>query len=484
MFATFSLRSRLICIFVAMATIVVVCCAGLLWNIYQVNAMFGRVVQKDLVLYKKIQDMELALANQKGFLTYYFVDEDAKWLELLTSYRNLFQDSLEFAASLDLAPAQALALEKISSEYTEYLRAKDYAINNYMVQKSDDVISLPHKTQRDVYFSLLDLCKEFREFQWGLLMETERKAVMQSNSLKIVAWISILFFFALCVMFLFILYRQILGPIRTLAIETGSNLYESSIDEVSSLKRSLRGMMRDFDATHDELLKSRKNLRQAERMAMVGELAAGVAHTIRNPFTSIKMRMFSLSRSINLTPPQNEDLQVISGEINRIDKVLTNFLGFARPPKLMFTECSMVAIVEELQTLLHYPLKEHNTLLVHEYTPGLPNIRVDSDRIKEALLNLITNSCEAMEAGGRIIIRETREQDIQLGEVAVISVKDTGPGIPESLISKVTTPFFTTRENGSGLGLAIVARIVREHGGRVQITTLSDGCEIVLILPV
>ncbi len=121
--------------------------------------------------------------------------------------------------------------------------------------------------------------------------------------------------------------------------------------------------MRDFGETSDELARSRKNLLQAERMVMVGELAAGVAHTIRNPFTSIKMRMFSLGRSLKLTETQAEDLQVISDEIARIDRIVENFLEFARSPKLRLRECYLRDIVNSVITLLEYRLKAYNVEL-------------------------------------------------------------------------------------------------------------------------
>lgn len=478
-----SLRARLIGIFAAMTLIVLICSIGLLWNTYQVDAMLGRVVQKDLVLYKIAQDMELALANQKGFLTYYFVDGDAKWLDSLNNYREIFRNSLDRARPLILNTRQRSTLQKIDEQYSHYLKAKDTAIENYQKGATEQTISGPHEKQRDVFFSLLDQCRSFSQDQWQVIMTAEKDAVQRSGRLRLVAWSSIIVFVVLCLIFIFILYRQILEPIRNLAIETGGNPRDSYMDEVVSLRHSLQGMMEDFDETHDELAKSRRSLLQAERMAVVGELAAGVAHTIRNPFTSIKMRMFSLSRSMNLTEVQNEDLQVISDEIVRIDKIVTNFLEFARPPKLTFTDCSLGELVDSVHTLLNYRLKQYKTELINEPLPGLPKISIDADQIKEVLLNLITNSCEAMNAGGTIVIRESREHDPELGNVAILSIKDTGPGIPETILYKVTTPFFTTREDGSGLGLAIVARIVREHGGKLHIPHCSDGCEILIKLP-
>jgi signal transduction histidine kinase len=243
-------------------------------------------------------------------------------------------------------------------------------------------------------------------------------------------------------------------------------------------------MMREFGETSDELARSRKHLQQAERMAMVGELAAGVAHTIRNPFTSIKMRMFSLGRSLDLTEAQDEDLLVISDEIARIDKIVENFLEFARPPKLSLQECCLGEVINSVLTLLDHRLRAYNVEVNYTFRPELSPVRVDGDRIKEALANLIINGCEAMENGGRISISETRENHQELGEVAVITISDNGPGIPKAIIDKVTSPFFTTKEDGSGLGLSIVSRIVKEHHGKFMVSSKPDqGATFVIILP-
>jgi signal transduction histidine kinase len=292
------------------------------------------------------------------------------------------------------------------------------------------------------------------------------------------------FFSVLCAFFLYILYNHILEPIRELAFKTGSSAREISIDEVDSLQHSLDGMIRDFDETSEELIRSRKHLLQAERMAMVGELAAGVAHTIRNPFTSIKMRMFSLGRSLKLTEAQGEDLQVISDEISRIDKIVENFLEFARPPKLRLQKCSLGEMINGVLTLLEYRLRAYNVELNYTFRPELGKVKVDPDRIKEALANLIINGCEAMEKGGIISIGETRESHETMGDVAIVTISDSGPGIPETIIDKVTTPFFTTREDGSGLGLSIVARIIKEHNGKLIISSKPEqGATFVIILP-
>lgn len=478
-----SLRTRLICIFTAMTVVVLVYSSCIVWGTYQVNATFGQVVKNDLILYRISQELELALANQKGFLTYFFVDGNSKWLESIDKYREIFKSNLEEAFELEMSVQQREMLKQIAAKYESYREAKDAAIDKYRQDPSPASISLPHEKQRDEFFTLLELCRTFSEIEWQEMLLAEKSGASRSGRLQIISYWSIGVFLLLSFLFLFTLFTQILRPIRDLAIETGGSPEDSYMDEVGSLSQSLKGMMRDVDETHSALVKSRRNLLQAERMAVVGELAAGVAHTIRNPFTSIKMRMFSLSRSLDLRAAENEDLQVISDEIERIDRIVTNFLEFARPPKLKIEKHDLRELIRSVGTLLEYRLKQYKARLDFDFSPDMPHVRLDSDRIREALVNLITNSCEAMEDGGTIHISESRENGPNGREFVMINIQDTGPGIPEPLRHRVTAPFFTTKEEGSGLGLSIVNRIVREHGGELVIPITDNGCEIIMKFP-
>lgn len=480
-----SLRGRIGGLFILMALIVTGGGTASFWYTFQVDRMFDELVERELALYKIAQEMELTLANQKGLLTYYLFDGDAKWLKSLGEYRGMFRHSLEKASALDVSTTQRQTLARIGSEYESYIHAKDMAIEGYQRRTVAEGISALHEKQREEFFKLLNLCRSFSADQWLVVQETQRRSEQRSSSLRRFASFGIILFLTLSAGFLFIIYRQILVPIRGLALATGGSPSDSTRDEVDSLRRSLEDMLRDFDETHDQLARSRKNLRQVERMAMVGELAAGVAHTIRNPFTSIKMRLFSLSRSLELNDVQNEDLQVISDEIGRIDKIVQSFLEFSRPPKLRMEPCSLGLLIQSVLKLLEYRLKEYNADVRYHLNPDLPDVTVDPDRIREALINLITNACEAATDGCRIEIRESRGEDPELGPVVTLAVKDYGGGIDEELVHKVTTPFFTTKEDGSGLGLSIVERIVKEHQGKLVISSdPGKSTEFLLILPI
>ncbi|MBF0573530.1 MAG: histidine kinase [Desulfamplus sp.] len=522
-FQMISLRSTILYIFTTMVAMSMVGSVLTLFYTYQMDNLIVTVIAKDVVLYKALQDMELALANQKGFLTYYLVDGDAKWLESLGQYRAMFQQSYSQAISLELNSSQRSALKTIDIEYKKYIDAKDKAIEDYRQEKLKDQISVEqdinveknpankngfnryskqnkisisamHSAQRERFFNLMNLCKEFNKNLWDSIKEKEQNHYDYSERLRIMVFSAILFFMLIGSLFLFILYMKVLEPIRGLAIETGGASVENSKNEVVSLSHSLKEMIKDYGHTHDELKKSRKHLVQAERMAMVGELAAGVAHTIRNPFTSIKMRLFSLSRSLELSDVQNEDLEVIGEEISRIDKIVQNFLEFARTPKLSLKKCTFESVVKSVITLVEYRLKQQNVEISHVTEQDLPQVEMDPDRIREALLNLITNSCEAMETSQdrssvgvcKIVISEKMGSDLDLGEVLCLSVKDNGPGIAEHILEKITKPFFTTKEDGSGLGLSIVDRIVKEHNGTLAVISEGEGtgAEFILKIPV
>lgn len=480
-----SLSGKIIGIFVGMIGIVLVGEGGMLWYTYHMEHMISTMVEKEFLLYRTAQDMELALANQKGLLTYYLVDGDPKWLKSLGQQREIFNRYLEQARAMDLHGEQQEMIARIGEKFAEYAVAKDSAIENYQSTAKLGSISNLHDKQREIFFSLLEQCRNFSQEQWRYINETQNTGSILAKKMRMVQVGAIAIFAILCMLFMFILYKYILRPIRGLAIKTGGAPQESWLDEVDSLANSLKGMMREFDHTSDELARSRRHLLQAERMAVVGELAAGVAHTIRNPFTSIKMRMFSLTRSLQLNMVQNEDLQVISDEITRIDRIVQNFLEFARPPKLRLEECCLGDVIHSVLTLLEYRLKAYNVEVSYTYRPELAPVRLDADRIKEAMVNLLVNACEAMEGGGHISISESRGTDPELGEIATIVISDNGPGIPAAIIDKVITPFFTTKEEGSGLGLSIVSRIVREHHGKFSINAAPGrGAECILQLPV
>lgn len=299
------------------------------------------------------------------------------------------------------------------------------------------------------------------------------------------AWAAISATVILSLLLIHLLFRRVLAPIRAIALQSGATDKALPLeDEITALGHRLADLAESVDTTSTKLQESREHLMQTEKLALVGKLAAGVAHSIRNPLTSVKMRLFSLERSLVLMPPQREDLDVISEEIRHLDTIIRNFLEFSRRPKLKFSPVSPSSVVDMTLELLHHRLESGGVEVSVERDRRLPEINGDPDQLKEALVNLILNSCEAMTGGGSIRIMEETGYIEPVGDVAIVTLTDSGPGIPPSLREKVFQPFFTTKGEGTGLGLPIAKRIFEEHGGWLHLKSGDGkGAGFVMVLP-
>ncbi|MCF8107033.1 MAG: MCP four helix bundle domain-containing protein [Desulfohalobiaceae bacterium] len=461
----FSLRTKITSLVLVMGLISMSGGSILYWYTLRMDEMLSVLIDKELILYKTAEDMELALANQKGYLTYYFVDHDPEWLNELGSQRLLFKQKLDLAHSQIQTPEQQALLDRITERYETYIEDKDKVVETYQGRDRESISRL-HQKQREYFFNILNDCEAYKRLQLERIHAAQEDSRRQARKLRLAAASAIAGFFLVTLVLLVVLFKQILEPIREMAQEAGGNHRPDTKNEVQELSQSLQEFKADYDSAHLELNRSREHLEQAGKMALVGKLAAGVAHNIRSPFTSIKMRLFSLSRNLKLTPVQEEDFEVISSEISRIDNIVQNFLEFSRPPKLRMKACSLEQIVRSVIQLLQHRLIGSDVEVHYSPPPDFPQITADPERFKEALINLVVNACEAMPEGGRI---EIGQEMVQNGANRVVAVKiaDNGPGIPKEVQGKILEPFFSTKEEGTGLGLSLVKRIVEEHKGRL-----------------
>jgi signal transduction histidine kinase len=480
-----SLRAR---IYLILAALVFITLAGgfvTVWYSFKMERLLTIVTEKELAAFQTAEALEMALANQKGFLSYYFIEGNPEWLRQLGEYRQIFKERLKDALSLADSEDEEKVLRRIKTEYAHYVEVKDRVIGLYQMGNREEGIRL-HRQVRDIFFSVLELCENFKDIHAQKIKQVKSDNQAEAAKLRVIAAAAVIAGVLLAVLLAFVLGHQILSPVRRLAAEADGSLGpEKDEDEVSALSRSVRGLLQNVDQTQSELQKSRESLLQIEKMALVGKLAAGMAHSIRNPFTSVKMRLFSLSRSLEFTDTQKEDFEVIAEEIRRIDTIVQNFLEFSRPPKLVMQSISPSVVVDQTIQLLQHRLKSYDVDVRIERRQPLPEIDADPEQLKEVLVNLVINACEAMEGGGAIVIQEKEVLNPANGRMAVIRVSDNGPGIADSIRDRVLQPFFTTKEEGTGLGLSIAVRIVEEHGGLINIETNPDeGATFIISLPI
>lgn len=274
--------------------------------------------------------------------------------------------------------------------------------------------------------------------------------------------------------------KTITDPIQDLVGFT-NKVAEGNLDEQCELKThdEIGDLAAAFNQMTQELKQSRDKLIQAERLATAGKMATSFAHEIRNPLSSMRMLSQLLRQKPELTEEQRQSLQYILEEIERIDTIVKGMMDFARPTSLKSVQQPLEPLLKDILALMKANLTHHKIELQLEFASDLPEFEFDADKIKQAFMNVVLNSMEAMPQGGVLTVSTSK-----LDDGVSIEVVDTGVGIPETDMPHLFEPFFTSKDKGTGLGLANVRRIVEEHDGTVAIeSTLGEGVTVSIWLP-
>jgi two-component system sensor histidine kinase HydH len=214
-----------------------------------------------------------------------------------------------------------------------------------------------------------------------------------------------------------------------------------------------------------------------EKQLLLSRLLARLAHEIRNPLSSLDIHVQLLAEDIAQTPPERRSqagrrLELIRGELHRLDRVVAHFLSLAAPSALDLQPVRIRETIEHVCALLRPEAETRGIQLVESIPIALPILRADPVRLTQALVNLVINALQAVTAGGRVEVTAIGDA---ADDCLVVSVRDTGPGIPDGKHAAIFEPFFTTKAEGSGLGLWIVQQIVLAHGGRITVATAEEG---------
>lgn len=219
-------------------------------------------------------------------------------------------------------------------------------------------------------------------------------------------------------------------------------------------------------------------LRVQDKLAAVGKMAAGIAHEIRNPLTSMKGYAEFLQLDEE-SEERREYLDIILDEVDRVNSIVEDFLVLAKPKMVQLKEQNIVPVIQNVVSLLEFEARKKNVRIHFDSSQELIQVECDEDRLKQVFLNFIKNGIEAMPSGGDIFVK-TLVEDNQVQ----ISIQDTGVGIPEDKLAKIGEPFFTTKKNGNGLGLMVSFKIIENHHGKVYIESeLNKGTTFSIILP-
>lgn len=234
---------------------------------------------------------------------------------------------------------------------------------------------------------------------------------------------------------------------------------------------------KELNDAYKKLQTSFEQMRKVDRLSALGELSAAMAHEIRNPLGSIKGGI----EIIEGEPGNRKDefIGIIKKEIARLDKIISDFLRYASPMSPEFRKYNINSIIESVIKLVKKNADYRDVVIISKLLPNLPQISVDGEQVRQALLNIILNAIQAIPAKGSVTIKSFIKND-----TFIISIDDSGSGISEENKDRLFDPFFTTKGDGTGLGLSISFQIAKAHGGDIEVKTIEGkGSQFLITLP-
>jgi len=275
----------------------------------------------------------------------------------------------------------------------------------------------------------------------------------------------------------YIFVASLTSPVKVLLGST-RKLKAGDLDHrVPELTHEFGELADAFNEMAASLKEQMHEMQRTEQLAVVGELAAGLGHEIKNPLAGIKVAMDVLGTEAYLSDEDREVVKRVSHEITRLEVLMRSFLDFARPAKPRFESVSINTVINT--TLALYSGRHRRAgdlsppIEVQKELSSLPRTAADSIQLQQVFLNLVINAVEVMPDGGTLTVRSSLEQ--ASGDVIVVTVGDTGKGIAPEHLDSIFQPFFTTKPKGTGLGLPTCRQLVEQHGGTITVTENPGG---------
>ncbi len=289
----------------------------------------------------------------------------------------------------------------------------------------------------------------------------------------------------LCLSIVFL--RNFTKPVNTFLTAT-RQLKAGKLDyRIEGLRDEYGEVAESFNEMASSLREHYLRMQWAEQILVLGEMAGGLAHEIKNPIAGIKGAMEVLSNNVSLSEEHRRILLEITLQVQKIEALLNSLLNFARPPQPNFLLMDVNNILEETISLVEkHPLflskKSQGIVIVKDFDSSLPKTIADPVQLQQICMNLLLNAVDAMPNGGTVTVQTSREE---ASLFLRIGIKDTGTGIDDSMIDKIFRPFFTTKPKGTGLGLSITKRLVEQHGGVIRAeNSPKGGASFTVDLPV
>ncbi|HBA60280.1 MAG TPA: hypothetical protein DCZ92_05600 [Elusimicrobia bacterium] len=360
-----------------------------------------------------------------------------------------------------------------------------------LLTKREGIIEFTNKDE----VRILAAFAKIEETGWGVVVRqpTEESYAAAERNLFFLVIVFVCSLLAALVLGIY-LARKISDPVTALAVgvkqvaagDLNTKIKVETSDEIGQLALAFNDMtgklklhIDEIDKAHSEVLKTQKQLLQSEKMAAIGQLAAGLAHEIYNPLNVISGFTEVLLKQSERPEAEKKHLAEIYRETGRCQDLIAELLRFAKPKKSGRALSDLGVILTETVSLIQAQAKTQKVSVVLEIPKDLPAVLADKDQLKQVFLNLLLNACQAMPSGG-----ELSAKAYQTDGVVAVDIKDTGVGIKPQDIQNIFNPFFTTKAEGTGLGLALSFAVMESHGGTLNVKSEEGkGATFTLTLP-
>ncbi|HSV87361.1 MAG TPA: histidine kinase dimerization/phospho-acceptor domain-containing protein, partial [Bacteroidales bacterium] len=401
------------------------------------------------------KEMETELVRMRGFTLTYMVDKSQQWIDSINARETRFIILLERARLNAEIPEENQLIQQISalfSNYRQNLISAAAKVKIFQYRQADALIAFSAK---DLIGTILEKSRRFILLNTNAEAEYEKR-IDQTNTIILRTMISLGLGGILAGLLLgWIISRMVLKPIHQLILQvrgaSGGAFLEklevSDQDDLEDLGRRIRTLIERINKTQEDLEKNRELLQYSNKYAVLGKVAPTLAHEIRNPLASIKMLVYSIKEEGKLMEGYNQDLEIISKEIDRMEAFIRNFLKFAKPAEPSFEIIDPVEVLHEVIQLVKPNLKKNQIELELRQVAERHKVSGDSSQLKQVFMNLIINAIEVMPNGGKLIFTIRPYQDTELTSIEnqtrylSVNIEDFGPGIPEKVMKNLFEPF-------------------------------------------
>lgn len=450
-------------------------CVGSMWSINRLQSNTASILSDSVTSLEAAGDMEIKL-RQLRFHSYLYVMDPTpvRWKLIEEDHRG-FETALH-AAQLSADPQEQLLLEEITTRYSTYRKKleEDGTFPKQLREREDFLRwADAHPVQ-----PLVQPCRELLQVNRESMKQTAKESAdvsAKTHTVMIILGIvgplaGLLVGYGIARGLSHSIARfhirlqdaqtQLDPDAETLDLEThlGATELESQMER---LVARIRQVVSALHQQHQDLIR-------AEQLSAVGQLAASIAHEIRNPLMPIKVLIGTGLSGRTLTL---EDLRIIHGEIGRVERTVQSLLEFARPPALRRVSVDLRMILAQSIDLVRTRATQQEVQIAVNGGKEPLDFNLDADQMKTVFVNLLLNALDAMRNGGRISIVARADS---AGAIH-IQVLDSGPGIPASIVPHLFEPFVTSKETGTGLGLSVCRRVIREHGGEITAINRPEG---------